>query len=72
MKKTDYDSVRARGYASKARDVGKADKVDGFGYGKNEGYHRRPCNDIVHAPLGEARNHVATAKALYEKAHVKR
>ena len=70
--KGDEKSAMARGYAAKARDVGKADKFDCFGHGRGDGYNRQAANGIVHAESGEARHHMKEAKELFNKAYAKR
>lgn len=58
-------SAEARGFAARARDVGAANKAPGFEVG---GANRVAANGIVHAPIGQARNHVGTAHDLHGRA----
>jgi len=58
-------SVEARGFAARARDVGYANNAPGFQKG---GENRVAANQIVHAPIGEARNHHGTAQDLHGRA----
>lgn len=64
-------SVEARGFAARARDVGVANNVAGFEKGTRThagGPDRVAANHIVHAPIGEARNHLGTAQDLHGRA----
>lgn len=58
-------SVAARGMAAAAREQGNANGAAGFERG---GANRQAANHIVHAPVGEARNHVNTAAQLHRDA----
>lgn len=58
-------SAQARGYAALARDTGYQNNVSGFQRG---GEQRQQANAIVHAPIGEARNHLGTAHQLHNQA----
>jgi len=58
-------SAEARGFAARARDVGMANNAPGFEKG---GAARQNANAIVHAPVGDARNHVGTAHELHNRA----
>lgn len=58
-------SDAARGMAAGAREHGKANGVPGFEKG---GANRQAANRIVHAPPGQARNHVAAAAQLRHEA----
>jgi hypothetical protein len=59
-------SVEARGLAAHARDAGMANNAPGFQRG---GENRQQANAIVHAPVGDARNHVGTARDLNQRAN---
>jgi hypothetical protein len=58
-------SVAARGMAAAAREHGNANNAPGFAL---HGANRQAANGIVHAPAGEARNHVNTAAQVYNNA----
>jgi len=58
-------SVAARGMAAAGREYGNANNAAGFERG---GANRQAANGIVHAPAGEARNHVNTAAQVYNNA----
>jgi len=59
-------SAQARGFAALARDTGYQNNVSGFQRG---GEYRQQANAIVHAPLGEARNHLGAAQQLHHRAN---
>jgi hypothetical protein len=65
-------SVLARGNATLAREVGERRGVKGFEappkIGDVGGPMRQAANKIVHAPVGQARDEVAAAKKLLDKA----
>jgi hypothetical protein len=58
-------SVVAAGMAARGREQGAANNVAGFEKG---GADRRAANGVVHAPPGEARNHVGTGARVYDNA----
>jgi hypothetical protein len=51
--------------AAAGREYGNANNAAGFERG---GANRQAANGIVHAPAGEARNHVNTAAQVYNNA----
>ena len=58
-------SSQVRGQAAMAREYGRANGVEGFGYGEK---HRQKANEIIHAEPGQARNYAREAAKLENKA----